>query len=95
MTYENLREVFERLGVLAYIKLGDGTKSSFYLCLAEYKGELRLTFYTVNERSMWIGGRYSLPIELAPKVFSATGRILKALKQKREMIEKHEQGYNK
>jgi len=82
MTYsESLDDIFKRLGVKAYTKIGEGRKASFYLCLAEWKNELRLTLYTVNEQSLWIGGRYSIPIELAPKLFGKIGYLLKLLKK--------------
>ena len=84
MTSNSLEKVFERLGVKAYIKLGDGERASFYLTLSEYKNQLRLTLFTVNEQTNWIGGRYSIPIELAGKVFYASGRLLKELKKMKE-----------
>ena len=81
MTEDSLDKIFKRLGVKCYVKVGEGRRASFYLTIAEYKGELRLTFYTVNEQSLWVGGRYSLPIELAPKAFGKLGYLLRTLKK--------------
>lgn len=95
MTYsESLDDIFKRLGVKAYTKIGEGRKASFYLTIAEYKQELRLTLYTVNEQSLWIGGRYSIPIELAPQLFGKIGYLLRTLK-KYEVDVKNEQRSNK
>jgi len=75
-----MQRVKSKYNIKILRKLGEGKRASFYVGTSEYHGKPRLILLNVNERTGWVGGIYSLPLELAPKLFSNLGRILKELK---------------
>lgn len=70
-----LDEALQNLGVQYYTKIGDGKRASFYVSISEYKKETRVMFLTVNERSAWIGGKYSLPADLIHDLILSLMRV--------------------
>jgi len=44
-------------------KIGTGRSMDFWAAIGEWKGEQRLLLLTINPRSGYVGGCYSLPLE--------------------------------
>jgi len=88
---KNIDGLMKNLKAYYYTKIGEGEKADFYMMLNEYKGSLRITFCVVNPKSLWLGGKFGVPIEFAPKLFAQLGKILKMLKRG-EVEAKVEQG---
>jgi len=83
--YRNLDKVLKEIGVKSYYKIGEGKRASFFVTLSEYKGEMRIMFLTINERANWIGGKYSIPIDLADNLLTCLKHVI-ADSKKGEMI---------
>ena len=78
---KNIEELMQNLNAIYYVRIGEGEKADFYMMLNEYKDSLRITFCVVNPKTMWLGGKFGIPLEFAPKLFAHLGRILRIKKQ--------------
>ena len=57
-------------------KLVSGRSMDFYVGISKYRDELRIVLFTQNPKTKFIGGLFSMPIEVLPKLYEAIPRLL-------------------